>query len=289
MEEKNRSLPGWARKNPVITCFLLVILYILLRRTTYWIFTQLLAQSTVTEWTYEIVDVVWPLIITIAFGCAGAYRKGGFLGTLRIGGALILYGCFFGGIRIAILFTEPGIEWQEPLMMLVNVIPMLFVGFREESVFRACAVNVMKEKYLKDRKGIIIITVVTALCFGIMHMQNVFIGQSFVGSVDQSANAACLGIVFAAVYLRGGSIWAMMLIHAFIDTGSMLSNLLTKTYHSSALQFIAGRTENTVDSRTAVLKAVTCVGYILVAFFIIRRSKCDEIIERYREETAGEK
>ena len=120
----------------------------------------------------------------------------------------------------------------------------------------------------------IIITVVTGFCFGIMHMQNVFVGQSLVETAFQSLNAACMGMLFAAVYLRGGNIWALMLIHAFIDTGSMAANLLTKTYHSSAIESLASKTDNTVDPATTGAKIVLCVLYVAMAFFVLRKSKC---------------
>lgn len=279
MEQKKRTLPQLAREYPAITCIALVIVYIICRRITQWLFAQVFQATAVRE----IVDVIWPFLIVMATGCLAAYRKRGFCKTLVMGIPLILYGLFMLFSNIVGYFTDPDIEWKTPLMMIVSLLPMLAVGFREESVFRGAAVNVMTDKYAKDRRGILFIVLFTGFCFGIMHMQNIFVGQSLSATVSQTINAACLGTTFAAIYLRGGSLWALMLIHSFIDIAGMAKSLLTKTYDMDPISVLANNKETTIDQGTIGLKIVIWVVYVLIALFLVRKSKCDQIIANYQK------
>ncbi|MBO4903623.1 MAG: CPBP family intramembrane metalloprotease [Lachnospiraceae bacterium] len=278
MEQKKRTLPQLAREYPVVTCIAIVVVYVICRRTTHWLFAQVFSAIPVRE----ILDIIWPVLIVMASGCLMAYRKRGFCKTLVMGIPLIMYGLFFFIGNIKTLVAEPGIEWKSPMMMITSILPMLAVGFREESVFRGAAVNVMTDKYAKDRRGILFIVLFTGFCFGIMHMQNVFIGQSLSATVSQTINAACLGTTFAAIYLRGGNLWALMLIHSFIDIGGMVKGLLTKTYDMDGIAMLASK-KDTFDTVSFVLKLAIGAVYVLIAMFLVRKSKCDEIIANYQK------
>ncbi|MBO4266362.1 MAG: CPBP family intramembrane metalloprotease [Lachnospiraceae bacterium] len=279
MEQKKKTLPQLVREYPVITCIALVIVYIICRRITHWLFAQVFSAVPVRE----ILDVIWPFIIVMATGCLMAYKKRGFFKTLVLCIPLMIYGLINWSGNIVLFVTEPGIEWKSPLRMIISLLPLLAVGFREESVFRGVAVNIMTDKYAKDRRGILFIVLFTGFCFGIMHMQNIFIGQSLLSTIEQSLNAVCLGIIFAAVYLRGGNLWALMLIHSFIDIGGMSRGLLTKTYDMDAIGMLASNKETTIDPRATAVKAGIWIACVLAGLFMIRKSKCDEIIAKFRK------
>ena len=282
---KQNRLTAWAYAHPMAAGLAVAVLYVIFRRISHFVFKDLLPSSAAVTAIHEIVDVVWPFLIVVAFGQGHVYRRRGFWRTLFLGLSLILYGLFFGYVsNLVSLLQEPGLEWQTPLMALWGVITMLFVGFREESVFRGAAANILADRYLNDRRGILVTAFGSAFFFGVMHMQNVFVGQSFTESVLQSINACCLGVLFCAVYLRGGSLWAMMLIHGFIDLGLLFKNLLTRTYASDAMGFLAGNTETSIDLAETAFKLVIWAICILIALFLLRKSKCDEIIERFRAE-----
>lgn len=193
-----------------------MLLYILLRRTSYFIFTGLLPKNTVTSVIHEITDVIWPFLMVALFGRLDVYRKGNFFRTLFLGISLLLYGFVWGYLNNWLTLSKvPDLVWQTPLMMAWAVLTMFFVGFREESVYRGILVNVFADKYAKDRKGILLSAYGAALFFGLMHMQNIVIGQSLLECGLQTLNAFFLGALFGAVYLRGGNLWALMVIHGF--------------------------------------------------------------------------
>lgn len=283
MESKKNSFAAWMNAHPIAAGFTVVILYTVFRRGAYFVFTRFLPQTFAFTVIHELVDVLWPFLMVMAFGRLGIYRRGGFFRTLFLGISLILYGVFFGYLsNLLPLLREPGLEWQTPAMMLWAVLTMFFVGFREESSYRGIVLHIFADKYLKDRRGVLITAFGSAAFFGIMHMNNIMIGQSFLESVLQTLNAFVLGALFGAVYLRGGSLWALMLIHGSIDLGLTLKNLMTKTYASDAIAYLAGNTETTLDPIEAVLRLIMWTIIILITLFLLRKKKCDEIIERYR-------
>ena len=278
---KKNSLAEWANRHSLAACFVVVALYIVFRRSTYFIFRSVLPQSAAVMVVYELIDVIWPFMMVAAFGRLTIYRKGRFFPTLLMGVGLILYGLIPFVLNLLALAEEPGLVWQSPLLMLWGIATELFVGFREESVFRGITVNLFADKYLKDRRGILLTAFGASFFFGVMHMQNIALGQTVLGSAIQSVNAFFLGLVFAAVYLRGANIWALMLIHAFIDLGVSVKELLTETYAADALSAMAASNmETSIDAGTLIPMLILWLIYTVIALFLLRKRKCAQILER---------
>ena len=283
--QKNR-FAKWLDEHPVIAGFAVVILYTLFRKGTYYTFSILLPQTGIFTVLHELVDVIWPFFMVIAFGRLNIYRsKGRFFRTLLLGVSLLIYGLLLGfGANLFPLFKETGIEWQTPIMMIWAAITMFFVGFREESCYRGIVLSIFADKYLKDRRGVLITAFASAAFFGIMHMNNIFIGQSFLECVLQTLNAFFLGALFGAVLLRGGNLWSMMLIHGFIDLGVTSKNMLTKTYATDAIGFLASNTQTAIDPIETTIRIILWVVITVIVLFMLRKSKCDEIIKRFNAE-----
>ena len=288
MDSDKRSTAVWAKDHPVAAGFAVVLIYIAFRRLTYFVFRDLLTPTFPVKFVHEIVDVIWPFATVLAFGCTDAYKngKGRFVKTIVIGIPLVFY--FLYGVAGSIfkLSEISSLEWKTPPMMLFEAVTMLFVGFREESLFRGIAVNLLSGRFCKDRRGILLTTALGAFFFGIMHMQNLVLGQSFEATVAQSVNAAFVGSVFVAVYLRGGNLWAMMILHAFIDASLMFTTLFVKSSQDDAIGYIANN-KQTYDTATIIGKVGLCVLCLVVTLFILRKSKCEEITERFANKIIG--
>ena len=84
-------------------------------------------------------------------------------------------------------------------------------------------------KYAKDKKGLWFATIVSALIFGGIHFTNIFYGVKLMGLIGQVVSACGSGLLLAAIYLRGGNIWVLMLIHALVDAGALLESTFTVT------------------------------------------------------------
>ena len=280
--EKNR-FAAWMDEHPVAAGFAVVILYMLFRKGAYYIFLN--AQGAAFTVMHELVDVIWPFLMAAAFGKLVIYRKGRFFRTLLLGISLFLYGLLFGYcLNLIPLLKEPGIEWQTPVMIIWAVVTMFFVGFREESCYRGIVLHVFAKKYMKDRKGVLISVFASSFFFAIMHIGNILVGQSFFVCVIQIINAFFFGGLFAAVYLRGGNLWAVMALHGFIDLGLMSKNLLTKTFASDAIAFIASNTDTSASTAQTVVYLVLWAAAFCLTLIMLRKKKCEEIIERFRPE-----
>ena len=201
MKRKKNKFAIWANEHPVLGSFIVVVLYVLFRRSTHFLFCSLLVQTSTTEAIHEIVDIIWPFLMVAAYEKLFIYKKGGFFHTLFLGTGLIIYGMIPFSVNMIDLLQDADIVWQSLPVILWNIAKTLFVGFREESCFRGIVVNLLSERYLKERKGIMFTVLLSAFIFGIMHFQNMFIGMSFAGSLIQSMNAFFVGLIFAAVYL----------------------------------------------------------------------------------------
>ena len=279
MKTNSNSISRWAKEHPAAATIVLVLMFIVFRKGLFLIF-RALPQTTGLRILHEILDVIWPFGMVILFGQTESYRRGRFFSTLFAGLGLLLLSAVLFALNVFSLSKEPGLEWYPVPMMLLSVLSGLAVGFREESVFRGIALNLFAGKYLKDRKGVIITAFAASFFFGAMHMGNLINGQPFSECVIQSVNAFFLGSVLAAVYLRGGNLWAVMLIHGFYDMAVDVPTMFTKTYGAD-LQIAMANNEAVVNSSTMTAYAVLWTVYALAALFLLRRKKCGEIIERY--------
>lgn len=92
------------------------------------------------------------------------------------------------------------------------------VGFVEEVYFRGLMLRSLVSL------GLWRAAVITSVLFGVMHLQNLLFGADLAGTILQVVYAAAMGFGFAAVTLRTGVIWPLVVIHALIDfAGSVTS------------------------------------------------------------------
>ncbi len=78
-------------------------------------------------------------------------------------------------------------------LMLVVAAPLL-----EEFLCRGVLLESLRAKY-----GVIAAVVVSAVCFGILHLQPALMVNAFV-----------LGLIFGFIYIRSGSLWTTIILHA---------------------------------------------------------------------------
>jgi membrane protease YdiL (CAAX protease family) len=64
--------------------------------------------------------------------------------------------------------------------------------------------------------------VVTSVLFGVTHLANVLAGATLLETVSQVAYSVAIGVAFAALVLRKGTIWPLVLAHAAVDAASFL-------------------------------------------------------------------
>lgn len=110
-------------------------------------------------------------------------------------------------------FSVPSV-WQVLLLPFF----MLSVGLMEEFVFRGLILGLLYEKWGATRRGIAKAALASGLLFGVEHLLNLFAApQMRVYTLVQAVGAGMIGVYFASVYLRCGSLWPLVAAHAMYD------------------------------------------------------------------------
>jgi len=135
----------------------------------------------------------------------------GLLKGFAIGWFFIVVGVllFFSGLDFSKLNSiEPG-RW--PLLIFLAV-ETLLAGITEEFLCRGILFKVILDKYNNMVKAVFISSAV----FGVVHLLNLFY-QPVLSTVMQVVYAFSFGTLFAAIYVRCGNIWAVVLLHGFFN------------------------------------------------------------------------
>ena len=116
--------------------------------------------------------------------------------------------------------------------------------------------------------------------FGAMHLGNLFFGASFAGTLTQAIGCIAGGVLYCAIYLRGGNIWVVALLHSLRDAPGFVDMLFISAPESqSASEIISGY------GLTAI--PVIAVDLLLTAF-LLRKSKRQKIFDRIQQLKSSE-
>jgi hypothetical protein len=109
-----------------------------------------------------------------------------------------------------------GLNVQD-LVLFTQLLALAFlIGFAEEAIFRGLMLNALKARGLWQAASI------TSLLFGLSHSLNLLSGKSGADILIQVAYALAVGFAFAAVVLKKGVIWPLVIAHALIDFTSFI-------------------------------------------------------------------
>jgi membrane protease YdiL (CAAX protease family) len=87
----------------------------------------------------------------------------------------------------------------------------LMVGFVEEAIFRGLMLNALKAH------GLWRAAIITAILFGFTHALNVLADKSVLQAAVQVLYAVAIGFGYAALVLKKGLLWPLVLAHFLID------------------------------------------------------------------------
>lgn len=221
----------------------------------------------------EIILIVVPIALVFLFGFSSAFKRGNFLRGLICDLPLIALSAFY----LINLFNQnlgnSEASWQSWYMIAFGVFGIIGVGIREECIFRGIIQNIIAKKYANSYKGIWFTAIVGGLIFGLGHLQNLFAGVDLLPVLVQVVTTSVSGICLSAVYLRSGSLLALIFIHSLTDLAS-----LSKTVFFAGLSDVEAINQQLTMSWGAV---ITWVILIAVAIFLLRPSKCKQIYESF--------
>lgn len=157
-------------------------------------------------------------------------------------------------------------------------------GVYEEFLMRGLPLgNVLWKK--DSRKQFIGLAFYTSLFFGLMHVANLFKGGDIPGVVGQVFNATCVGVLFAAIYLRTGSIIPTIILHALWDAPSFLDPVYIENKTMFPAPVVGENLLSSLPANVAeilpviVMMIAMVIGLVelVYALFLLRKSKWEEI------------
>ena len=229
----------------------------------------------------EVLCILWPAALAVFFGFRFLFRQRGIRATFGAALPMLLLFGYMLFSQLKITYTDPDTQWKSALEILWAILFLIGIGFREEVLYRGVITNAIALKYAGSTKGLWITALSAGAMFGAVHMLNVFQNVSFTGALQQSISAFIGGVFLCAVYLRGGSIWGMTLLHTLIDTPPLVKMLFT----NNAAEDLSGLVS---DYGLGLVQIIFLVFELLLAVFLLRKSKRQKIFDRIQQLKSSE-
>ena len=156
----------------------------------------------------------------------------------------------------------------KPLTLTILFVS-LTAGIKEEVVFRGVIISTLMRQW-KGRNLFRQAALVSGIVFGLIHAANIFAGADPLQTLFQVIGSVGVGFIFAAVYLRTGSILPCMFYHALHDIIAIAcESNVSENGIMSARAFWWGDVFNL--AMAAVMAAA--------AFWLLRDAKTEQIRE----------
>jgi membrane protease YdiL (CAAX protease family) len=156
---------------------------------------------------YGLANLGLTIIVAVLLTAMGWWRMVGFRSPGKTSDLLYFIVPF-----IPMLFNFiPGLEAGSLGHVMEILAITLMVGFVEEGIFRGLMLNALKAR------GLWRAAIVTAILFGFTHALNLLTGRSFLENAVQVIYALAIGFCFAALVLKTGILWPLVIAHFLID------------------------------------------------------------------------
>ena len=232
---------------------------------------SLLPPTLPTLYLLEIILILIPVALVFFFGFSSAFKKGKLLRGLLYLLPFIVLQLFILMLFFVGNLKNPEANWKPWYLVVYGVFSVVGVAVREECIFRATFQNILAKKYANSVKGIWISASVSALIFGLTHVTNVFFGMNPLAVLSQVLSATCLGLLFGAVYMRSGSILALIIVHTLTDIAGLAG---------STFMYI-GDIEDLNQLSWSWERLILRLIYVGFAAFLLRPSKRKQICENF--------
>jgi membrane protease YdiL (CAAX protease family) len=160
-----------------------------------------------------IANSLLSLIATVLLARLGWWKEAGFrpLAARR-------YLLFFWLPFVPVIMNlRHGIRSYSPANLLMFLGLALVVGFAEEMIFRGLILRSLAGRGLWRAAAL------SALLFGMVHCLNLFGSTGIQNVVLQIGYATAIGFCYAALVLRTGAIWPLIIAHSMMDFFSFIA------------------------------------------------------------------
>ncbi len=166
------------------------------------------------QWKQQVFLVSFMIIVVSLLGW---WKKIGFTPLNRGGLKYLLPPMAYASFLLfAAMYSTHHTSWllgaTDPVQMLLFILVVLAVGFNEETMFRGILFHGFSTRF-----SIFAAVILSSLVFGVLHYLNLIEGAPLGRTTHQVLHAAAAGFLYIALRLRVGSIWPVMLFHAFWD------------------------------------------------------------------------
>lgn len=153
---------------------------------------------------------------------------------------------------------------------LHSVLMACVAGTVEETIFRGLPASYLMRQ-IKKKSLIPWVVIATGLVFGLVHAANILAGARIDSSILQVVSATCSGIMFAALFLRSGSLLPSIIAHTINDIYAFMNVDLVSE----------GILDGALKTSDIVLNLVLSVVELVIAYFILRPAVWDEVMETW--------
>lgn len=164
------------------------------------------------EWLYGSASLILSVIAAMLLSRLGWWKVVGF--RLPHQPSDLWY--FALPLLPAVITLIVGIEVTSLVLLAEFFVLTLLIGFAEETIFRGLMLNALKAH------GFWRAAIITALLFGLSHALNGLAGKSMAETGAQIFYAVAFGFAFAALVLKQGILWPLVIVHFLIDFASFL-------------------------------------------------------------------
>ena len=169
---------------------------------------------------------------------------------------------FFAG-KMTLIYTQP-------LHFVCFAVYCLLVGFFEEVLFRGIIFTLIANRFERSQKGLWYTYVISSLCFGAVHLLNVFTSGG--AAILQAGYSVLTGGLFAFVFIKTQNILFPAIIHGLYNFCGLL--------YTSEVGLGLG---SILDTPTAIMMAIISVvvgGFVLYKVWKYPENQRNTLYER---------
>lgn len=160
----------------------------------------------------------------------------------------------------------------------------IFVGIFEDFLIRGLSLNILLDKFGKTKKGVWLSVFLSSLFFGLIHFTNLMTGASFTGVLIQVISATCIGMYFASIYLRSGSVWTPAFLHGFYDLAVSVPSFFIV---NEVVDTTADYAESI--SNYSWTNLIIAAIYVFITIYLLRNNKMKNVINSLNGKKSDDK
>lgn len=266
-----KKIREFTARYAIVSSILIAVFFFLLLNGAPLVF-NLLPNSLFWGYVQELFIMLCSVGLVILLGFKSAFKPKGFFKALLSSTIVIAAMAFSLVSFFEKSISNPATVWASTGMIIFGLVQAVGIGIREECFFRGAIQSIVAKKHANSVKGVWFAALIASALFGILHLFNIFTGFDPFVVFMQAISATSTGLFLAAIYLRSRSLWVPILVHALIDTAALAGSIfLTQT-----------RIETVNNLSWEALIGVAI--YVLPTLFLLRPSKCKEIVARFKAE-----